>query len=189
MQSPDRPPNLSPEQYLEAERHAVVKHEYLDGEVYAMSGASSAHGILATNLIALLRPQLRGSNGRLFGSDMKVRIETRNRFYYPDLLVTCDPRDRKTNYYKQFPTLIVEILSDSTEAFDRGDKFSDYSELDSLQEYWLVSQKQPRVDRFIRQTNGQWLLSRHHPGKRLQFESLNLEIAIDDLYEDVDFSF
>ena len=179
---------LTPEQYLETERHATVKHEYIDGEVYAMAGASSSHGLIVTNLIAILRPRLRGSTCLLFSSDMKVNIESRNRFYYPDIIVTCDDRDRATDYYKNHPKLIVEVLSDSTEAFDRGDKFSDYSEIETLEEYILVSQQHKRVDRFYRNSHQQWILTRHSIGETLQFESLDFECAVAEVYEDVEIS-
>jgi Uma2 family endonuclease len=179
---------LTPEQYLEAERHATIKHEYIDGEVYAMAGASSSHGLIVTNLIAILRPRLRGSNCRLFSSDMKVNLESRNCFYYPDVLVTCDDRDRATDYYKNHPKLIVEVLSDSTEAFDRGDKFSDYSDIETLEEYILVSQQHKRVDRFYRNSHKQWVFTQHNLGETLRFDSLDFECAVAEVYEDVEIS-
>lgn len=91
-----------------------------------MAGASDAHVTISLNLAALLRSHVRGTGCRVYISDMKARIENKNRFYYPDVMVTCDKRDQETINYKSFPCLIVEVLSDSTEAFDRGDKFADY---------------------------------------------------------------
>jgi Uma2 family endonuclease len=179
-------PYLSPDQYLRAEAAATTKHEYIDGEVIAMAGASTAHGLLTTNLIAMLRPHVRGSRCQLFASDMKVNIVSRNRFYYPDLLMTCDDRDRTADHYKCFPKLIVEVLSDSTEAFDRGDKFSDYCELSSLDEYLLVSQRRRQIDRFCRNGDHEWRLTRHGSGEILRLHSIDFECAINDVYEDVE---
>jgi Uma2 family endonuclease len=116
---------LTPDEYLQLEAESTVKHEYVDGEVFAMAGASDVHVTIAGNLFALLRSHVRGTNCRVYIADMKARVEARNCFYYPDVMVTCDERDRATSTYKRFPKLIVEVLSDSTEAFDRGDKFTD----------------------------------------------------------------
>ena len=132
---------LSPESYLDRERQATVKHEYIDGEIYAMAGASAPHIQIVGNLYAALRSHLRGTGCDILFSDIKVRIDTKNCFYYPDLIVTCDDHDRENDHYRHVPKLIVEVLSDSTEARDRGDKFEDYSTLDSLQEYALIAQK------------------------------------------------
>ncbi|MEM9510531.1 MAG: Uma2 family endonuclease, partial [Cyanobacteria bacterium P01_E01_bin.35] len=128
---------LTPEAYLQLEVDSDIKHEYIDGEIYAMGGATDTHVTIALNLAVLLRNHLRNSDCRVYISDMKVKIETKNRFFYPDVMVTCEPQDRENTTYKQFPRLIIEVLSDSTEAFDRGDKFADYQSLSSLQEYVL----------------------------------------------------
>ena len=133
--------NLTPEEYLQLETKSDIKHEYINGEVYAMAGATDTHVTIAGNIFALLLSHLRGSGCRVYISDMKVRIENKNRFYYPDVLVTCEDRDRENSTFKQFPSLIIEVLSDSTEAFDRGDKFADYQSLPSLQEYVLIKYK------------------------------------------------
>ena len=141
---------VSPEEYLEGEQHSPVKHEYRRGQVYAMAGASDAHVIIAGNLFALLRNHVRGSGCLTYISDMKAQIESINTYYYPDVMVTCDQRDRVFDYFKRHPTLIVEVLSPKTEAFDRGDKFADYRQLESLQEYVLVSQTRMGVECFRR---------------------------------------
>ena len=139
-------PQLTSDEYLHLEAQNNVKHEYIDGEIYAMAGASDPHVTIALNLATLLRSHVRGSGCRVYISDMKARIEALNRFYYPDVLVTCDPRDLENPTYKQFPTLVVEVLSDSTEAFDRGDKFADYQTLETLREYVLINTKRQRVE-------------------------------------------
>ncbi|WP_017663274.1 Uma2 family endonuclease [Baaleninema simplex] len=183
---PDRI-HLTPEEYLTAERDSPIKHEYHDGEVRAMAGASDNHNLITGNLYTVLRSHLRGSPCQTFFADMKVRVETHNRFYYPDLLVTCDSRDRDTRYYKQHPKLIVEILSESTEAFDRGDKFQHYRQLESLEEYILVSQTHPAVDVFRRTGDRTWEFQPYTVGETVCFASLELECAIATIYEDVTF--
>ena len=142
MSALSQQPYLTPDQYLQIEETGNIKHEYIDGQSYAMAGASDAHVTIAGNLFALLRGHVRGSDCRVYISDMKARIEALNRFYYPDVMVSCDSRDLATPNYKRFPTLIIEVLSDSTEAFDRGDKFIDYQQIDSLREYEPQIQRQ-----------------------------------------------
>ena len=128
---------MTPEEYLETEEKSPIKHEYIDGKILAMLGANDTHVTIVGNLLTLICKHVRGLGCRIYMSDIKVRIESINRFYYPDVMVTCDDRDLTSPTYKQFPCLIVEVLSDSTEAFDRGDKFADYQQLESLQEYVL----------------------------------------------------
>lgn len=177
---------LSPEEYLTQEEKALVKHEYINGEVYEMAGASSAHVTISLNIASLLKIHLRGSNCRVFISDMKVRIERLNVFYYPDVIVTCDEKDRELNYYKKAPKVIIEVLSDSTESFDRGDKFADYRTIESLEEYVLISQSKKRVDLFTRKNYNSWELTSFSEGENLTLNSINLNCAVSDLYEDID---
>ena len=177
---------LTPEQYLELEEKSDIKHEYIDGEIYAMAGTTDAHNTIVGNLFSLIRDRLRGTDYRVYFVDLKARIESRNLFYYPDLLVTCDPRDRETPTYKRFPKLIVEVLSDSTEAFDRGDKFNDYQTLDSLEEYVLVNSRHQRVEIFRRNEQGGWIFQTHTPTEEtFTLQSLNLIVSFSDLYEDI----
>jgi Uma2 family endonuclease len=180
---------LTPEEYLKLEERSSIKHEYIDGEVYAMAGATDAHVTIAGNLFVLLRDRLRGSGCRVYISDMKARIEKLNRFYYPDVMVTCDDRDRETPNYKSFPCLIVEVLSDSTEAFDRGDKFIDYQSLESLKEYVLINTKQKRVECFRRNDEGLWVLQFYSAESELfELKSIDFKGNFTDLYEDVTFA-
>jgi Uma2 family endonuclease len=153
-----------------------------------MAGASDPHVTIAGNLFALLRSHVRGSGCRVYISDMKARIKTLNRFYYPDVLVTCDPRDLETPTYKRFPTLIVEVLSDSTEAFDRGDKFADYQTLESLREYVLINTKRQRLEGFRRNDQGLWVLQ-FYTSEQTSFrlDSIDFEGTLDAVYEDVVF--
>jgi Uma2 family endonuclease len=176
---------LSPEEYLQAEEHSPTKHEYRDGEVYAMAGASDPHVTIAGNLFALLRSHLRGTGCRVYIADMKARIESLNIYYYPDVLVTCDPRDRELPTFKRHPCLIVEVLSQSTEAFDRGNKFADYQALETLQEYVLISTTRQRVDSFRRNAEGLWVLRSFTPGSQVHLASVDFQGGIEQLYEDV----
>lgn len=177
---------LTPDQYLQQEAQSPIKHEYFDGEICAMAGASDAHVTIAGNLFALLRSHVRGTGCRVYIADMKARIETRNRFYYPDLMVTCDPRDQATTTYKRFPKLIVEVLSDSTEAFDRGDKFADYQTLSSLHEYVIINTYHQKVECFRRRSNGLWELQYYTTATGpFHLASLNFSGSLSALYEDV----
>ena len=177
---------LTPDQYLQIEETGNTKHEYIDGQSYAMAGASDAHVTIAGNLFALLRSHVRGSDCRVYISDMKARIEALNRFYYPDVMVSCDSRDLATPNYKRFPTLIIEVLSDSTEAFDRGDKFVDYQQIDSLREYVLISTKQQRIDCLRRTEQGLWLFQSYNKQcSSFRLDSVGFEVQLELLYEDV----
>jgi Uma2 family endonuclease len=180
-------PNFSPptpEEYLQLEEKAEFKHEYIDGGVYAMAGATDAHVTIMLNLAAGLLSHLRGSDCRVYIADMKVRLEEKNRFFYPDILVTCDPRDRETPLYKRFPGLIVEVLSDSTEAFDQGDKFTAYQSLESLQECVLISTKCQRIDCFRRNQDGIWLFQSYPTEKEIfELKSVDYRGSIASLYE------
>ncbi len=176
---------FSPEDYLAAEAASPTKHEYRDGDVYAMAGGTDAHITLALNLWAMLRSHLRDRGCRAYALDMKARIEARNRFYYPDVMVTCDDRDTALSTYKQHPCLIVEVVSDSTEAFDRGDKFADYRQIDSLEEYVLISQTRPQVEVFRRSDERLWVLHPYAQGDQVSLASVGWVGSMADLYEDV----
>ncbi|MCC5654223.1 Uma2 family endonuclease [Nostoc sp. XA013] len=180
--------DLTPEEYLQIEEENAVKHEYIDGYIYAMAGALDAHVTISLNLASLLRNHVRGSGYRVYIADMKARIESLNRFYYPDVMVTCDQRDQETLAYKIFPCLIVEVLSNSTEAFDRGDKFADYQALESLQEYVLINTKRQRVECFRRNEQKLWVLQSYTAeDKSFQIDSVDFEETVAALYEDVVF--
>lgn len=194
-------PYFTPDQYLHLEETGNIKHEYIDGQVYAMAGASDAHVTIAGNLFTLLRNHVRGSSYRVYISDMKVGIEALNRFYYPDIMVSCDDRDRTTLTYKRFPTLVIEVLS-STEAFDRGDKFAesfgcgsaspkpfqevDYQQVESLREYVLISTKRKRVDCLRRNEQGLWVFQTYNLNcSSFRLDSVGCDIQLELLYEDV----
>jgi Uma2 family endonuclease len=178
---------MSPEAYLKAEQDSLIKHEYRQGLVYAMAGASNAHVLVAGNLFAMLRNHVRGSGCRAYISDTKVQIDSVKTYYYPDVAISCDQRDREFKDFLRHPCLIVEVLSDTTEAFDRGDKFNDYRNLESLQEYVLVSQTRKRVECFRKNAEGQWVLYPYSEVDEMNLASVDFRCAIADVYEDVDF--
>jgi Uma2 family endonuclease len=178
--------SLSLEAYLQLEQQSQTKHEYINGAVYAMAGASDAHVTIAGNLFARLLSHLRGSGCRVYIADMKVRILDRNCFYYPDVMVTCNLQDQITPTYKQFPKLIVEVLSGSTEAFDRGDKFADYQTLESLEEYVLINTRHQRIECFRRNSGGRWLLQTYTQATpRFELQSVDFADSLAAIYEDV----
>ena len=185
---------FSAEDYLEWEKGNEIKHEYLDGEVFpmydaaqAMAGAKDGHVTVAGNIFALLKSHLRGGPCRVYMADMKVRVEAANQFFYPDVVVTCDPSDRSADYFKSHPALIVEVLSESTSAYDRGNKFEFYRQLDSLQEYVLVDPDRFSVDCFRRDDSGHWVLYPSGAGETVEFASVDLRAPIAAFYEDVTF--
>jgi Uma2 family endonuclease len=179
---------ITPDEYLEMEEISEIKHEYIDGYVYAIAGANDPHVTIASNAFTMIRSHLRGSNCRVYISDMKARIDSLNRFYYPDVMVTCDPSDAQTPNHKRFPKLIIEVLSKSTEGFDRGDKFADYQQIETLEEYVLVSTKRQSLECFRRNEEGLWVLKSYSGEQdKFQLSSINFEGKFDNLYEDVSF--
>jgi Uma2 family endonuclease len=197
-----RVPLLSPEEYLAWEEKAEVRHEYIDGEIFAMSGSSDDHATIVLNCSIVLTPLVRGAGCRIYPQDVKAKIHDQSRYYYPDLLVTCDPRvgvasqseNREDKYVKRHYKMIVEVLSASTEAFDslsetqseRGKKFEDYRRSESLEEYLLVAQDRVSVDVFRRNAAGKWEFEGYGPGDVVEVVSLGATLAIGDLYEDVE---
>jgi len=180
---------ITPAEYLAMEENSAVKHEYIDGYIYAMAGASDPHVTIAGNIFSLLRNHVSVSGCRVYIADMKARIESLNRFYYPDVMVTCDTRDQETTGYKRFPCLIIEVLSNSTEGFDRGDKFADYQMLETLQEYVLINTKKPRIECFRRNEEGLWILQ-SYVGEETSFQlqTINFTGKMTAIYEDVNFT-
>ncbi len=177
---------LTIKDYLETEKHSKIRHEYVDGRIFAMAGASEEHNLIVTNMIALLRPHLRGISCRTFASDMKVKVSVQKAdiFYYPDLLVTCDSNDNE-RYYKTSPNLIVEVLSNSTEATDKREKRLNYQSIESLQEYVLISQEEIRVEVYRRNNQSNWSVETLGKNDKLQLNSVGLTLTMAEIYEDV----
>lgn len=176
------------EDYLAWERQAETKSEYLDGEVLAMSGASRPHNLITLNVAASLHGQLRGRECEAYVGDMRVRIPSVNLYTYPDVTVVCgEPRfeDGEMDTLLN-PTLILEVLSPTTEGHDRGKKFAWYRTLDSFREYVLVAQDEIRVELFTRQEDGHWLLSEaSRLEETLPLVSIGCELRLADVYDRV----
>lgn len=171
---------VSIEAYLEAEKHSPVKHEYVDGHIYAMTGTSKVHNLIVGNLASLLRIHLRGGPCRVYTSDVKVMAGTR--CYYPDVVVSCERSEDP--YIETLPRLIIEVLSDSTERTDREEKRPAYQTLATLQEYVLVSQDS-MVVQVYRRASDAWVLEDYGQGDRLAPLSVALTLAVEQIYEDV----
>ncbi len=184
---------LTPEEYLAFEAESFIKHEYINGRAYAMAGTTDVHNTIALNAAFALRTHIRGSGCSVYMADVKAQLSTRSNYYYPDLLVTCNPDDRETSNSKRFPKLIIEVLSDSTEAFDRGDKFVDYQSFESLEEYALINTRHRRVEVFRRSEGSLWTLQIYQDKQDkgddtdtiVGFKSLELQVPLSVLYEDV----
>ncbi|MCK5190387.1 MAG: Uma2 family endonuclease [Methylococcales bacterium] len=177
---------LSITDYLEGELISEIKHEYINGDIYAMAGAKRVHNLVSMNLSAALYNHLQGSPCRVFASDMKVGIQTdtEDYFYYPDLHVSCEQAGN--THFNSQPKLIIEILSDSTERKDRAEKFHNYRKLNSLEDYVLVAQDCQRVEIYSR--SQAWDLALFtQEGDVLRFESVGLNLALVDIYQDVEF--
>jgi len=154
---------IGPEEYLTVERKSEIRHEYLDGEVFAMAGASREHNQISANIVRVLGNQLLERPCSVFSSDMKVKIREIEKYTYPDIVVVCGEEafEDENNDVLLNPVVIMEILSDSTEAYDRGDKFAHYQLLGSLAEYLLISQYSCRVERFARRDDATWIYSKY----------------------------
>jgi Uma2 family endonuclease len=179
----------TPEEYLALERHAEFKSEYIDGRIIAMTGASEPHSAITGSFYVALYTRLRTGPCRLYIGDMRVQVERGRRYTYPDLVAVCGERQFADSVHDLLlnPTLIVEVLSPSTEAYDRGEKFQHYRAIESLQEYVLVAQNQPLVERYVR--NGQfWTLSTISGlDASVELTSVGCTIPLREIYENVEF--
>jgi Uma2 family endonuclease len=178
---------MSYEEYLAWESTQEMRHEYWDGEVVAMAGGTRKHNRVAINFLSILDNALADHPCEVYIADVKVQIQARRKYFYPDVVVTCDERDRNEALVVTFPCLIIEVLSPSTEGFDRGFKFLHYRKFETLQEYVLVQVDQPIVEVFQRNDQGQWVLFEYGIGDRILFKSVNIEITVSDLYRQIQF--
>jgi Uma2 family endonuclease len=181
---------LTEVEYLDLERSLESKNEFFGGEMFAMSGGTPLHSQIATNLAREIGNKLKDRDCIPYNSDLRLKVEATGLFTYPDLSVVCGPLQFApgTDDTVVNPTLIIEVLSDSTEAYDRGKKFENYRQMPSLREYLLVSQKEPRIEQFIRQENEQWLL-REAAGLEatLALPSLEIKISLAEVFAGVEF--
>jgi Uma2 family endonuclease len=177
-------PCISVEDYLAGEAVSPVKHEYVAGEVFAMAGASDAHVTVAGNIFAMLRAHVRGGPCRVYIADMKLRVDPAQSCFYPDVFVTCDPADLGEATAKQRPKVVIEVLSEATEGYDRGGKFAAYRRLPSLEEYVMIDSRSRSVEVFRRHPEG-WVLHPVPDEGRLKLLSLGFGCGLDAIYEDV----
>jgi Uma2 family endonuclease len=180
-------PRFTPEEYFAWEEQQQLRHEYLDGEVYAMTGGTINHSDIAGNFLILLKSHLRGSGCKTLNSDARVNIHNSNDYVYPDLSVTCDERDRNNTQFISYPCVIVEVLSPTTEAYDRGDKFFMYRRSASLQDYILVSADKVAIDIYHKDDRGKWDILSYRSGDTIELESVNFTFQIEQVYEDIVF--
>ncbi|WP_437335163.1 Uma2 family endonuclease [Sorangium sp. So ce394] len=184
MNAPARKLSFTYAEYLEQERASPTKHEYLGGEIFDMAGGTPEHARLGANVTAELRAALRQRTCAVFSSDLRVRVLATGLATYPDVSVVCgklahDPEDEHAVVN---PLVLVEVLSDSTEAYDRGEKFAHYRRIPSLKEYVLVSQAHPRIEVFRRNEDGSWTLYEAGPGERARLASIDGVLDVDEVY-------
>ncbi|MBL8161522.1 MAG: Uma2 family endonuclease [Anaerolineae bacterium] len=186
-----REPRFTETEYLALESASQTKHEFYGGQIIAMSGASPTHDDIVGNTFASLHAQLRGGRCRVYTSDVRVKVAGPRSYFYPDIKVVCGAPDFNSDNPPCLlnPTLIIEVLSPSTADFDRGAKASAYRQLESLQELLLISQDSPRVERFVRQPDGQWLLGEIHGlDAVLELRTIGCTLALAEVYARVEFT-
>ena len=172
---------VNEEEYLEGEKIAELKHEYVDGHIYAMAGAHSNHNVLSGNVHGEFRNHLKGKPCRAYMSDMKVRIANGSKYYYPDVLVNCPPVN---GYFTETPTIIVEVLSSSTRRTDETEKRLAYMQIETLEEYVLIAQDFVQIE-VIRKSEG-WKSAKYFLGDEVIFTSIGLTLSVEEIYDGVD---
>lgn len=182
-------PIFTPEEYLTIDRASQCKNEYYNGEIFAMGGASESHNLIVTNIVRELSLQLKGRPCKVYSSDMRVKVSPLGLYTYPDIIALCgearfddEQRDTLLN-----PALIIEVLSKSTEAYDRGEKFEHYRKIESLTEYVLVSQEKQHIDHYIRQSDNQWLFSEaNRKDSIIELSSISCSLPVIEIYDKVE---
>ena len=181
---------VTEDEYLASEERSARKHEYFNGKIYAMAGTTESHNLIAGNVYRELSTQFKNMNCRAYISDMSVKVDETGLYTYPDVSAVCGEAHftnaNRTNLVN--PVVIVEVLSPSTEGYDRGDKFAHYRTLASLTDYVLIVQDKIRIEHFVRQSDDRWLLTVvSAPNDTLEIASLNCTLLVSDVYEKVDF--
>lgn len=177
------------DQFLAWENEQTERHEFVGGEVFAMTGARDAHNTVALNVATALRAHLRGTPCRAFIADMKLHVERGGAVFYPDVMVVCQPRDfaPEADLAKRSPKLLIEVLSESTAAYDRGEKFRQYRTIAALEEYVLLDPSRPYGEVFRKDADGRWVLYPCEDGAPLDLRSVGLSLPVELVYEDVRF--
>ena len=184
-------PLITSADYLARERRSEVRSEYLNGRVYAMSGASREHNRITINLSAMLHSRLKGKPCEPFSGDLRIKVSPTGLYTYPDVIVACGESRFEDEHVDTLldPTVIIEVLSDSTEAYDRGEKFAHYRALESLTDYLLVAQDRPRIEHFVRQPDSRWLYSvTDRLDKQVEIATIDCVLPLAEVYERVVFS-
>ncbi|MEH2328913.1 Uma2 family endonuclease [Nostoc sp.] len=185
---PQQPLKMTVEEYLEWELQQDVRYEYANGEVFALTSGTIPHNDIALNLYRALYPHLRSRGCRVNVSDVKMQLTAQSRYYYPDVIVSCNPEDLNARKYIQHPKLIVEVFSPGTSAKDRGEKFTYYLTIPSLQEYILIDSEKISVERYCRGEGRMWLYYPYTAGDMVTLSSIEFECSIELLYEGVVFT-
>ncbi|MGB1257909.1 MAG: Uma2 family endonuclease [Thiolinea sp.] len=177
---------LSEQDYLDGEKLAKERHEYIDGQVFAMAGASKRHNEICLNLALLFRPGTKGNSCRVFSSDVKVRISKRKSYYYPDVVVGCSEDDDVDDYYLEQPCLIVEVTSKSTEWKDYNEKLLAYQSIPSLKGYIVVAQEKPHVSHFYRDDDGEWWVDTFTEFDQIiELPCPKMSVSVADIYDGI----
>jgi Uma2 family endonuclease len=184
---PQAPQKMTVEEYLEWEAQQEIRHEYVNGEVFAMTGSTIPHNDLALNFYRNLYPHLRSRGCRMNVSDVKLEVSFQSRYYYPDVIVSCAPEDINSRNFIQNPKIIVEVLSPSTSAKDRDEKFTGYLKIPTLQEYILIDSQKIFVERYCRGEGRMWLYYSYTAGEIITLSSIEFDWPIALLYEGVGF--
>jgi len=172
--------------YLEWEALKEYKSEYYAGEVFAQAGASSKHVTLTLNIGTMIHSHLKGKPCRAYIADMKLHISEVDAFFYPDIMVTCDKRDRDTDMYKKYPSIIAEVLSESTAEYDRTFKFACYQKIDTLRDYLLINQDVYSVEHYHLNDRGEWVRVVYTLNDIFHLDCIDLKVVVSDIYADVD---
>lgn len=187
---PKAKPHITPEEYLARERSAEYKSEYYNGEIFAFAGASREHNLIAGNIYSNLHQQLRKKNCEVYPSDMRVKVTATGLYTYPDVVIVCGRpqfEDEKKDILLN-PFVIFEVLSPTTENYDRGTKFTHYRTISSLTDYILVAQDSIHVEHYVRQSDRTWLFSEYKSAEeKIQIESVGCELLVEEIYEKVEF--
>lgn len=176
---------MTPQEYLDWEEQQPLKYEYINGEVFAMMGGTIPHNDVALNLASALKNHVRGKGCKVQIADAKLGVSENGPYHYPDVMVSCDERDKSATKVIYHPCLIVEVLSPSTEGIDRGKKFQNYRQISTLKEYILISAEQIMVECFRLNDKGLWELQTYNQGDEIDLISVNFKCPIELLYEDV----
>ncbi|MFM9837400.1 MAG: Uma2 family endonuclease [Cyclobacteriaceae bacterium] len=178
------------QEYLELERKAEYKSEFFKGEIFAMAGTSNSHNMITVNFLLSLGPKLKDKNCRPFGSDMRIHTPINSLYAYPDISVVCGEKKFLDSVFDTLlnPVFICEVLSRSTADYDTGGKFMRYRSIDSLKEYWVVSSLEYRLQKFVKQANGNWLLSETtNVNDTVEIECLSTDVSLKEIYFEVEF--